>query len=102
VRQYHRERSGGVIQALGVSRYWSQPHTARLLDQGTAHWLQPGHLRHAAAVADLGTLAYALIRAGRSGNADQVFSAVGGLVTPWPWSYEGDPVECYTDYADRV
>ncbi|WNM34734.1 hypothetical protein RKE30_32365 [Streptomyces sp. Li-HN-5-11] len=65
----------------------------RLLDHGMAHWLQPGHLRHAAAVADLGTLAYALVRAGRSGDADPVFSAVGGLVTPWPWNYEGDPVE---------
>ncbi|MGP4013493.1 hypothetical protein, partial [Streptomyces sp. 4N124] len=102
VRQYHRERSSGGIQALGVSRYWSQPHTARLLDQGTAHWLQPGHLRHAAAVADLGTLAYALIRAGRSGDAGPVFSAIGGLVTPWPWSYEGDPVECFTEYSGRV
>ncbi|MGW3127886.1 hypothetical protein [Streptomyces sp. NPDC001123] len=101
VRQYHRERSGGGVQALGVSRYWSQPHTARLLDQGTAYWLQPGHLRHAAAVADLGILAYALVRAGRSGDAGPVFSAAGGLVTPWPWSYEGDPVECYLDYSGR-
>ncbi|MEV6408798.1 hypothetical protein AB0M58_38665 [Streptomyces bobili] len=102
VRQHHRERSSGGIQALGVSQYWSQPHTARLLDQGMAHWPQPGHLRHAAAVADLGMLAYALIRAGRSGGAGPVFSAVGGLVMPWPWSYEGDPVECYTDYSGRV
>ncbi|MFM9631026.1 MULTISPECIES: hypothetical protein [Streptomyces] len=102
VRQHHRERSSGGIQALGVSQYWSQPHTARLLDHGMAHWPQPGHLRHAAAVADLGMLAYALIRAGRSGGAGPVFSAVGGLVMPWPWSYEGDPVECYTDYSGRV
>lgn len=40
VRQYHRERSSGGNEALGVSRYWSQPHTARLLDQSTAHWLK--------------------------------------------------------------
>ncbi|GAA3910051.1 hypothetical protein GCM10023084_72710 [Streptomyces lacrimifluminis] len=85
-----------------MSPYWSQPHTARLLDQATPTGCKPGHLRHAAAVADLGTLAYALIRAGRSGNAGPVLSAVGGLVTPWPWSYEGDPVGCYTDYFGRV
>ncbi|CAM5716861.1 hypothetical protein [Streptomyces griseorubiginosus] len=55
-----------------MSRYWSQLHTARLLDQGTAHWLQPGHLRHAAAVADLGIRAHALVRAGRGGEAGPV------------------------------
>ncbi|MER6248168.1 hypothetical protein ACFYZI_31980 [Streptomyces griseorubiginosus] len=55
-----------------MSRYWSQLHTARLLDQGTAHWLQPGHLRHVAAVADLGILAHALVRAGRGGEAGPV------------------------------
>jgi hypothetical protein len=102
VRQYHRERSGGGIRALGASRYWSQPHTARLLDQASAHWLRPDRRRHAATVADLGMLAYALVRAGRGGDAGHVFAAVGGLVTPWPWNYEGDPAECFTDYSGRV
>ncbi|MFJ7043315.1 hypothetical protein CTU88_32485 [Streptomyces sp. JV178] len=101
VRQYHRARSSGGIEALGMSQYWSQPHTARLLDQARTRWLGPVHLRHAAAVTDLGTLAYALVRAGRGSDAAPVFSAVGGLVTPWPWNYEGDPVECYTDYSGR-
>ncbi|MFJ3802674.1 hypothetical protein ACIPSJ_41210 [Streptomyces sp. NPDC090088] len=102
VRQYHRDLDAGGTRALGIGQYWAQPHTARWLDQALAHGMPPGRLRHAAAVADLGLLAYALSRAGRMREAGPVFSAVDGLVTPWPWSYEGDPVECYGRYAGRA
>jgi hypothetical protein len=101
VRQYHRDLDGGGIRALATSRYWSQPHLAPLLDHALRHWPQPGYLRHAAAVADLGLLAYALSRAGRGHEATPVFTATGGLVAAWPWEHDGDPVERYT-YWNRV
>ncbi|MFJ8109111.1 hypothetical protein [Streptomyces sp. NPDC096132] len=101
VRQYHRDLGGGGIRALGASRHWSQPPMPALLDQALTQWLPPGRLRHAAAVADLGLLAYALARAGRRDDAATVFPATGGLVTAWPWGYDGDPVERYT-YWSRV
>ncbi|WP_416979827.1 hypothetical protein [Streptomyces sp. T028] len=101
VRQYHRDLDAGGTRTLGISQYWTQPHTGRLLDHALAHWMPPGRLRHAAAVADLGLLAHALSRAGRTREAGPVFSAVDGLVTPWPWGHEGDPVECYAHCAGR-
>ncbi|MGW0950118.1 hypothetical protein ACWD4O_47435 [Streptomyces sp. NPDC002623] len=99
VRQYHRDLDRGGIQALGVNRFWSQPHVAALLDQALGHWLPPGRLRHAAAVADLGLLAYGLARAGRRGDAAAAFAATGGLVTVWPWGHDGDPVERYAYWS---
>ncbi|MEU1516407.1 hypothetical protein ABZ490_30425 [Streptomyces sp. NPDC005811] len=102
VRQYHRDLDAGGTRTLGISQYWAQPHIARLLDQALAQWMPAGRLRHAAAVADLGLLAYALSLAGRTREAAPVFSAVDGLVTPWPWGHEGDPVECYAHHAGRA
>ncbi|QKZ20841.1 hypothetical protein [Streptomyces chartreusis] len=99
IRQYHRDLDGGGIRALGASRYWSQPPVASLLDQALAQWLPSGRLRHAAAIADLGLLAYALARAGRRGETAAVFSATSGLVTAWPWEHDGDPVERYTYWS---
>ncbi|MFI8529487.1 hypothetical protein ACIGMX_04380 [Streptomyces aquilus] len=49
-----------------------------------SHWPVAGRIRHAAAVADLGLLAYAFVRAGRAAEAHPVFSAIDGQVTPWP------------------
>ncbi|WP_217212875.1 hypothetical protein [Streptomyces sp. AC550_RSS872] len=72
---------------------------APLLDQALAHWPRPEHPRHAATVADLGLLAYALCRAGRTREAAGVFAATGGLVTPWPWGHDGDPVEHFTYWS---
>ncbi|MFI1565418.1 hypothetical protein ACH4ZX_20600 [Streptomyces sp. NPDC020490] len=101
VRQYHRDLDSGGIRAIGLGRYWSQPHVAPLLDQALDHWLRPSHPRHAAVVADLGLLAYALARALRPGDAAPVFDAIGGLVTAWPWGHDGDPVERYTYWSRR-
>lgn len=93
VRQYHRDLDSGGIRAIGASRHWSQAHLAPLLDHAVRHWPRPGHLRHAATVADLGVLAYALTRAGRGPEATHVLTATDGLVTAWPWEHDGDPVE---------
>ncbi|MCH0572059.1 hypothetical protein I3F60_22895 [Streptomyces sp. MUM 136J] len=101
VRQYQRELDSGGTQALGAGRYWSQPHVARLLDQALDRWPRPGHPRHAATVADLGLLAYALSRAVRTKDAAAVFAVTGGLVTAWPWGHDGDPVERYAYWSRR-
>ncbi len=56
----------------------------------------------AEALADLNLLAYALIQANRSGDAAEVFPAVSGVVTPWPWGLDGDPVQQFAYWQDRV
>ncbi|MCX4906321.1 hypothetical protein [Streptomyces sp. NBC_00878] len=102
VRQYHRDLDSGGTRVLGASRYWAQPHVAPLLDHALEHWLRPGFRRHAAALADLNLLAYALARAGRAGQATPVTHATGGLVTAWPWGHDGDPVDRYTYWYGRI
>lgn len=63
VRRYCRDLDGGGVRAPAASHYWVQPHVARWVDQAPATWLNPGHLRQAAAVADLGLLACCLVGA---------------------------------------
>ncbi|MFB9735245.1 hypothetical protein [Streptomyces sp. NPDC057386] len=101
VDQYHRELSGHGLGALVAARFWEQPHTAHLLDRVAARWPQPGHLLHAARIADLNLLAYALTKAGRTDQARQVFDATDGLVSAWPWQYEGDPLDRYVHHWRR-
>ncbi|WP_445526793.1 hypothetical protein [Streptomyces cyslabdanicus] len=101
VRQYHRNLDQGGVQALVAPHYWSQPHAARALGQAASQWLQPGFLQHAARMADLNLLAYALARAGRTVEAGQAFRAVFGLVVPWPWEHDGDPVERFVHWSGR-
>lgn len=102
VRQYHRDLADGGMRALGASRYWAQPHVLPVLDHALDHWLRPGFLRHAGTVADLNLLAYALARAARSEDAVPVLHATGGLVTAWPWGFDGDAVERYRYWYGRV
>ncbi|MFI9545800.1 hypothetical protein ACIHAR_18050 [Streptomyces sp. NPDC052016] len=101
VDQYHRELPGSGLSALVAARYWEQPQNARLPDRIAAQWLQPGHLRHAARVADLNLLAYALANAGRTEEAGRAFHATENLVCPSPWRHEGDPVERYAHWRRR-
>ncbi|MFE9621611.1 hypothetical protein [Streptomyces sp. NPDC006527] len=101
VDQYHCELAGSGLSALVAARYREQPQNARLLDRIAAQWLQPGHLRHAARVADLNLLAYALAKAGRTEEAGRAFHATENLVCPWPWQHEGDPVERYAHRRRR-
>ncbi|KUO09821.1 hypothetical protein [Streptomyces sp. DSM 15324] len=105
VPQDHRDLDGGGVRALGTSRHchWTPQHVARWVDQARRPpWLSPGHLRQAAAVASLGLLASRLVRAGRTGDARPVSATIDGLVTPWPWGHEGEPLERYTFYAGRL
>ncbi|MEV6179188.1 hypothetical protein [Streptomyces sp. NPDC052015] len=101
VDQYHRELAGSGLCALVAARYWEQPQNARLPDRIAAQWLQPGHLRHAARVADLNLLAYALAKAGRTEEAGRAFHATENLVCPSPWRHEGDPVKRYAHWRRR-
>ncbi|NBM16951.1 hypothetical protein [Streptomyces sp. GC420] len=102
VRQFHRDLAAGGTRALGMSRYWAQPHVAPLIDDALEHWPRPGFLTHAATVADLNLLAHALVRAGRTADAAPVLRATGELVTEWPWNHDGDPVERYTYWYGRL
>lgn len=101
VDQYHRELAGSGLSALVAARYWEQPQNARLLDRTAPQWLQPGYLRHAARIADLNLLAYALAKAGRTDEARLTFHATENLVCPWPWQVEGDPVERFVHWRRR-
>ncbi|WP_255345602.1 hypothetical protein [Streptomyces chartreusis] len=103
VQQYHRYLAqGGTVATLEAARYWSRPDVAAHLDQALGNLLRPEFLRHAAAVADLNNLAYALTRAGRSVEARPVFRAIRGLVTARPWSEDGDPVERFSQWHTRL
>lgn len=102
VDQYHREMAGSGVGALVAARFWEQPQNATLLDRIAGVWPRPDHLRHAARVADLNLLAYALAKAGRSAEARWAFEATENLVSPWPWQYEGDPVERYSHTRTRI
>lgn len=98
VERHRRTVSGGGLGALMASGQWSQPRAAVALDQAVTDWPKTGHLRHAAALADLNLLAYALIQANRARDTAPVFAAIGGVVTPWPWGLDGDPVRQFTHW----
>jgi hypothetical protein len=102
VERHRRTVSGGGLTALMASGQWTQPPVEAALDQALSDWPKPGYLTHAAAVADLNLLAYALVQANRTRDAGQVFPAIKGLVTPWPWGLDGDPVRQFTDWQDRL
>lgn len=102
VERHLRTVSGGGLTALMASGQWSQPRAAAALDAALAEWAKPGHLRHAEALADLNLLAYALIQANRVGDAAEVFPAIAGVVAPWPWGLDGDPVRQFTHWQNRA
>jgi hypothetical protein len=93
VEQHHRTLSRGGVDALMARRQWTQAQTAAALDEAVAEWVKPGFLSHAAALADLNLLAYALVAASRISQAGPVFRLIGGTVTPWPWQLDGPPLE---------
>jgi hypothetical protein len=72
--------------------HWSHASAAQALDRAAHTWARPGFFHHAAALADLNLLAYALMAAERRGEARPVFEAINGTVAAWPWSAGGDPV----------
>jgi hypothetical protein len=102
VERHHAAASAGSITALTADRLWAFPPAVDALERALAHWLQPGFLRHASALADLNLLAYALMRAGHAHDAVRVFRLIGSTVTPWPWNLDGDPLEQYESWRARA
>ncbi|MFJ7249468.1 hypothetical protein ACIQWA_33230 [Kitasatospora sp. NPDC098652] len=92
VDAYGRKAVGGGVEALFARHHWSSPGAARAVNAALAEWPRPGHLRHAAALADLNLLAFALVQAGRATESAGVFRLLGGTVTEWPWTLDGDPL----------
>lgn len=102
IERHHRTVSAGGVTELLARRQWQQSPMTDALDRAFTDWPRPGFLTHAAALADLNLLAYALVQAGRSRDAAEVFRAIGAPVTPWPWVLDGDPLEQYTYWHARV
>ncbi|MFK0113227.1 hypothetical protein [Streptomyces sp. NPDC091217] len=101
VGQYLDTVSRGGVEALMARDHWSQPLVRSVLDRALAAWPSPGFLRHAAALADLNLLAYALVCAERPADAATVFRALDGTATPWPWQCDGDPLTEFERRQDR-
>ncbi|MFB8000344.1 hypothetical protein ACFC4G_47290 [Streptomyces sp. NPDC056002] len=95
VMQYHAAVSRGGAQALLARNHWNTPQAADLLERARTTWPQRTFFSHAAALADLNLLAYALTAANRRRQAAPLFTAIGGSVTSWPWRFEGDPLAAF-------
>ncbi|WP_151483643.1 hypothetical protein [Streptomyces albicerus] len=104
VDHYHGTLAQGGIEGLTASRLWSRPDAEAALDRALADWPRSGYLAHAAAVADLNVLAYALVQAKRVAQAGEVFRAIRGLVTMYPWALGegGDPLESFGNWQQRA
>ncbi|MFF4603011.1 hypothetical protein ACFY12_09705 [Streptomyces sp. NPDC001339] len=102
VRTHQRAVAPGGVTALGAGEIWRRPDATRALDQAAHFWPRPGFLRHAAALADLNVLAYALIKSARITEAAAVLRATGGVAAPWPWSAEGEPLEQFSHCYERA
>lgn len=102
VDEHDRTAAKGGVEALLARRLWTQGRAAGALDTALATWPREGHLRHAAALADLNLLAYALVQAGRVREGGAVFGAIGETVAAWPWSLDGDPVERFTYWQAKA
>ncbi|MFJ8622637.1 hypothetical protein ACIRD3_07295 [Kitasatospora sp. NPDC093550] len=96
VQRYQRALAAEGLTALSSRDLLNQPAAARALARSAALWPQKGFLTHAAALADLNTLAYALVKAARAEEAAAVVRATKGLATRWPWHLDGDPLERFT------
>ncbi|MFI9051637.1 hypothetical protein [Streptomyces sp. NPDC053427] len=101
VRNHQRAVAVGGLMALGAAEIWRRPDAAKALDQAAQDWPGQGFLTHAAAVADLNLLAYALLKSTRLADAATALRATGGVATPWPWSADGDPLERFAHYYGR-
>lgn len=95
VMQYHTALARGGAEALLARNHWNGSRAAPFLDRALATWPRPGFFSHAAALADLNLLAYALTAAGGARQTAPVFDAIGTRVTSWPWRLEGDPVTAF-------
>lgn len=93
IDRYHAALSREGVHGLMADRLRDGPEASRVLDRALQAWTPAGQLRHAAALADLNLLAYALTAARDTARVATVFGAVAGVVTPHPWGHGGyDPV----------
>ncbi|NLU68309.1 hypothetical protein [Streptomyces sp. HNM0574] len=100
--RYRRTLAAGGPNAVLAGHLWHQPPVRACVDRALAEWLRPDALPHATALADLNLLAYALVHAHRPADALRVFRRVGGVVAPWPWELDGDPVRAFTRAREGV
>ncbi|MFD5228733.1 hypothetical protein ACFWJ5_09350 [Streptomyces qaidamensis] len=103
VERYHAALGQGGVGALTAVHLWEHGEAVHVLEVATATWLRPGHLTHATLLADLNMLVYALCEARKHASAAEVFAAVGGKITPFPWSRGGaDPVSAFLSAQKRA
>lgn len=105
VRRQHKAAASGshdLAGSLMVREQWAHPPVSTLLERTHQDWSTPGFLHHAAALADLNLLAYALVQAGRLPAAAEVFQLIGTTVTAWPWRLDGEPLGQFTHWRDRA
>ncbi|MGW2250676.1 hypothetical protein ACWCXH_10795 [Kitasatospora sp. NPDC001660] len=102
VDEHDRTAAKGGVEALLARRLWTHSRAVGALDAALATWPREGYLRHAAALADLNVLAYALVQAGRVREGGNTFDAIGDTVTAWPWSLDGDPIERFTYWQAKA
>lgn len=81
VLQYQSLLARSGVEALMPRPHWSQASATQAFDRAARTWARPGFSHHAAAVADLNLLAYALITAEWRGEARPVFEAINGTAT---------------------
>ncbi|MFE2726147.1 hypothetical protein [Kitasatospora sp. NPDC059327] len=101
VDEHARTVARGGVEALLARRQWTNHRATRALDTALADWPRPGHLRYAAALADLNLLAFALVQAGRSREGAGTFDLLGDVVTAWPWSLDGDPLDRFGHWQSK-
>ncbi|MFD9099337.1 hypothetical protein [Streptomyces collinus] len=99
---YHRTLRRSNIGWITSRHFWATPPAKQVLDQAAGHWVQPDVLNHAAALADLNLLAYALVEAGRVDEAADAFRVIDGVATAWPWGVQGDPLRVFSYWHDRL
>ncbi|MDI2131275.1 hypothetical protein [Yinghuangia seranimata] len=93
----------GGAHALTAHHMWEGQEVSAFLDAAARRWVRPGFLTHAAAVADLNLLAYALVSARRMNEAGALFQSIGGVVSAEPWWRTGhDPVAAFTEFQRKA
>ncbi|RVU29016.1 hypothetical protein EOT10_04050 [Streptomyces antnestii] len=102
VTHFHAAVARGGAEALLAPSRWSVPQAAELLERAQTTWPQPAFFSHAATLADLNLLTYALTVANKRREAAPVFDAIGGRVTSWPWHVEGDPLTAFESARSKA
>ncbi|MGE7438203.1 hypothetical protein [Kitasatospora sp. NPDC001175] len=102
VDEHARTAARGGVEALLVRRQWASNRATAALNTAVADWPRPGHLRHAAALADLNLLAFALVQAGRVQESTDTFRLLGDTVTAWPWVLDDDPLRQFGYWQSRA